>query len=88
MVCSPAHDSKQGGMNMKRLSTALLGAGLMALTACGGAATNNAAANNVVANDVYDVSPDEMNALGNEMGNAAGSNASANASSNASGNSH
>lgn len=72
---------------MKRLSTALLAVGLLALAACGGSPANNAAANTAV-NDVYNVSPDDLgagNVAGNESdGNASGgSNASGNASGNA-----
>jgi len=79
--------------DMKRLSTALLAAGLIALAGCGGRPANNTAAN-ITSNDVYDVSPDDLgagNVLGNEgSGNGSESNASggANASSNASGNAH
>ncbi len=78
---------------MKRLSTALLAAGLIALAGCGAPPANNTAAN-IVSNDVYDVSPDDLgagNVVGNEgSGNGSESNASggANASSNASGNAH
>lgn len=74
---------------MKRLSTALLAAGLIALAACGSRPANNATAN-IVSNDVYDVAPDDLgadNLLGNEgTGNGSGTNASAgaDASSNAS----
>jgi hypothetical protein len=64
---------------MKILSTALLAAGLVALSACGGAATENAAANNV-SEEVYNVAPDDLgvdNGLGNEAAdlNAADANA-------------
>lgn len=76
---------------MKRLSTALLAIGLIALAGCGGRPANNTAAN-IASNDVYDVSPDDLgagNVLGNEgSGNGSESNASANASGNASGNAH
>lgn len=71
---------------MKRLSTALLAAGLLALAACGGRPANNTAANAAV-NDVYNVSPDDLgagNEAGNDVvGNGSGSNASGNASGNA-----
>jgi ABC-type glycerol-3-phosphate transport system substrate-binding protein len=60
---------------MKILSTALLAAGLVALSACGGGATNDSAANNV-SEEVYNVAPDDLgteNGLGNEsLGNEAG----------------
>jgi len=57
---------------MKRLSTALAAAGLVALAACGSSATNNAAATDA-GNDVYNVAPDDLtadNEVGNEAGNA------------------
>ncbi|MEA3031155.1 MAG: hypothetical protein QOG13_2480 [Sphingomonadales bacterium] len=70
---------------MKRLSTALLAVGLLAVAACGGRPANNSAANTAV-NDVYNVSPDDLGA-GNELGNDVGGNGSgSNASSNAAGN--
>jgi len=53
---------------MKILSTALLAAGLVALSACGGAATENAAANNV-SEEVYNVAPDDLG-VDNGLGNA------------------
>jgi predicted lipoprotein len=52
---------------MKRISTALLAAGLMALGACGGG--DDSAANNVAA-DTYNVAPDDLGndvLLGNEL---------------------
>jgi hypothetical protein len=79
--------------DMKRLSTALLAAGLIALAGCGGRPANNTAAN-VASNDVYDVSPDDLgagNMVGNEEsgnGSAANGSAGANTASNASGNAH
>jgi hypothetical protein len=65
---------------MKLLSSALLAAGLVALSACGGGAENTAANN--VGDEVYNVAPDDLgsdNLLGNEaLGNeAADANASA-----------
>ena len=56
---------------MKRLSTALAAAGLAALAACGGTASNNVVANEA-GNDTYNVAPDDLtaNELGNEAGNA------------------
>ena len=89
MVCfEPSTIRNKGMKDMKRLSTALLAAGLMTLGACGGSPANKAAANNIVGNDVYNVAPDDLGA-GNLLGNEAGGNASggANSSSNASGNS-
>ena len=71
---------------MKRLSTALAAAGLMALAGCGSSASNNAAANTSVP-DTYNVAPEDLdggNLAGNEAGNASDANASADA--NASGN--
>ena len=64
---------------MKILSSALLAAGLFALSACGGG--NTQAANNVAA-DTYNVAPDE---LGNEAvpGNEAVSNETTNVADNA-----
>jgi hypothetical protein len=87
MVSSdPSTIRTKGDEEMKRLSTALLAAGLIALAACGGRPANNAAANTAV-NDVYDVTPDDLgagNVAGNEGGgNESGSNASGNASGNA-----
>jgi hypothetical protein len=75
---------------MKILSSALLAAGLVALSACGGGAENTAA--NSVGDEVYNVAPDDLsgdNLLGNDaLGNeAADANASAgNATDNAAGN--
>ena len=64
---------KTGDCDMKLLSTALLAAGLVALSACGGAAENTVANN--VADEVYNVAPDDLggdNLLGNEaLGNEA-----------------
>jgi hypothetical protein len=88
MVCSePPTIRTKGDEEMKRLSTALLAVGLIALAACGGRPANNSAANTVV-NDVYNVSPDDLGA-GNELGNDVGGNGSgsnASAGSNTSGN--
>ena len=73
---------------MKLLYTALLAAGLVALSACGGGGADNAAANNV-SDEVYNVAPDDLgaeNTLGNEAVdlNAADANAvDANAAGNA-----
>jgi hypothetical protein len=57
---------------MKRISTALLAAGLVALSACSGAGEENAAANNVT-DEAYNVAPDDLgdeNLLGNDtLGN-------------------
>ncbi len=53
---------------MKLVSTALLAAGLVALSACGGGAEENIAANNAT-DDLYNVAPDDLttdNLLGNE----------------------
>jgi hypothetical protein len=86
LVSSGLHDSQQGDERMKRLSTALAAAGLAALAACGGSATNNAAASDNVS-DTFNVAPDDLTAndlAGNEADNAADANASARA--NASGN--
>jgi hypothetical protein len=72
---------------MKHLSTALAAAGLIALAACGGTATNNAAAVSDNLGDTYNVAPDDLtadNLAGNETGNATDANASADA--NATGN--
>lgn len=80
---------------MKILSTALLAAGLVALSACGG---GDSAANNVVADDTLNVAPDDFGndvllgneTLGNDTGldaNLATDNALSNASTNAAGNS-
>lgn len=62
---------------MKYLSKALVAAGLLALGACGGAATENVAANNTAGDELYNLTPDDLgagNALGNEilLGNEAG----------------
>ena len=73
---------------MKALTTALIAAGALALSACGGGAENNVAANNT-AEEVYNIAPDELGndaGLGNETtdanavdANAADANASTNA---------
>ena len=71
---------------MKILSTALLAAGLVALSACGG---GDSAANNVVADDTLNVAPDDFGndvLLGNDTGLDANL-ATDNALSNAAGNS-
>ena len=72
---------------MKILSSALLAAGLFALSACGGGSTE--AANNVTA-DTYNVSPDELGneaVLGNEtFGNEALSNEATNVADNSAAN--
>ena len=61
---------------MKILSKALLAAGLVALSACGGGAEENTAATNVGTEDLYNVAPDDLgteNVLGNEtLGNDLG----------------
>ena len=61
---------------MKLVSKALLAAGLVALSACGGGAEENVAANNT-GEDLYNVAPDDLTVdnalLGNEtLGNATG----------------
>ena len=81
--CEPSTIRNKGDEEMKRLSTALLAVGLLALAACGGRSANNTAANTAV-NDVYNVSPDDLGA-GNEAGGN-GSEANASGGSNASGN--
>lgn len=71
----------EGDEQMKRLSTALAAAGLLALAACGSSATNNAAAADNVS-DTYNVAPDDLTAndlAGNEAGNASDANGSADA---------
>jgi hypothetical protein len=60
----------EGDEEMKRLSTALAAAGLVALAACGSSATNDAVVNDA-GNDTYNVAPDDLTA-GNEAGNEAG----------------
>ena len=67
MVFSGAHDSQHRGTDqMKILSTALLAAGLVALSACGGGG-DDAADNNVTA-DTYNVAPDDLGTdLDNEL---------------------
>jgi hypothetical protein len=56
---------------MKLVSKALLAAGLVALSACGGG-EENTAANNTAGEDLYNVAPDDLtldNGLGNDLGN-------------------
>jgi hypothetical protein len=56
---------------MKLVSTALLAAGLAALSACGGGEEENSAAN-TASEDLYNVAPDDLgdeNLLGNDLGN-------------------
>ena len=57
---------------MKQLSKALLVAGLVALSACGGGAEENTVANDVAADDLYNVTDDVTidNGLGNDLGTA------------------
>jgi hypothetical protein len=79
----------EGEQEMKRLSTALAAAGLLALAACGSTATNNAVVNDSGngTDDTYNVAPDDLTAndlTGNETGNATDANGAADA--NASGN--
>jgi hypothetical protein len=75
---------------MKKMSTALLAAGLMALSACGGGSENKAA-NTVVedVNLVEDNLADEnllgTDTLGNEAGNGVETNAAENGASNSAG---
>ena len=79
---------------MKILSTALLAAGLVALSACGG---GNSAANNVAADDTLNVAPDDLGndvllgneTLGNDVldANLVTDNAATDATGNAAGNS-
>lgn len=67
---------------MKLVCTALLAAGLVALSACGDSGEENVAADNA-AEDLYNVAPDDLgddNLLGNDSGldnvtNGAGDNA-------------
>lgn len=59
---------------MKLLSTALLAAGLVALSACGGEAEENVAANTAV-DDLYNVTEEPLtldNGVGNDLGNVTG----------------
>ena len=59
---------------MKLLSTALLAAGLVALSACGGEAEENVAANTAV-DDLYNVTEEPLtldNGVGNDLGNDLG----------------
>lgn len=51
---------------MKRISTAILAAGLVALGACGGGAETNVAANNS-SDALYNVVPEDLNLLGNDV---------------------
>ena len=51
---------------MKRISTVLLAAGLVALSACGGGAETNVAANNS-SDALYNVVPEDLNLLGNDV---------------------
>lgn len=57
---------------MKLVSTAILAAGLVALSACGGGTEENVAANNA-SDELFNVAPDDLgdeNLLGNEtLGN-------------------
>lgn len=61
---------------MKFLSKALLAAGLVALSACGGGAEENTAVSNAGTEDLYNVAPDDLgseNLLGNDtLGNDLG----------------
>ena len=74
---------------MKILTTALLAAGLAALSACGGG--DDTVANNVAA-DTYNVAPDDLgteNLLGNEaLGNDVTLDATDNAAANAAANTY
>jgi hypothetical protein len=68
-----AHDSTQGEMKMKLVHTALLVAGLVALSACGGSEQANVAADNT-AEDTLNVAADDLgaeNLSGNELGGEA-----------------
>ena len=59
---------------MKLLSTALLAAGLVALSACGGEAEENFDANTAV-DDLYNVTEEPLtldNGVGNDLGNDLG----------------
>lgn len=59
---------------MKLLSKALLAAGLVALSACGGDAEENVAANTAV-DDLYNVTEEPLtldDGLGNDLGNLTG----------------
>jgi hypothetical protein len=96
LVFSAIHDSKtQGDFPMKRLSTALLAAGLVSLAACGGKGANNAAtANNAVealppvdsnVADLNSLPPADLNASNAAAANAAAGNA---ATTNSLGNTH
>ncbi|MGQ0589286.1 MAG: hypothetical protein ACT4N8_07125 [Sphingosinicella sp.] len=51
---------------MKLVSTAILAAGLVALSACGGGAETNVAANNT-SDALYNVVPEDLNLLGNDV---------------------
>jgi hypothetical protein len=80
---------------MKRLSTVLAAATLLALAACGSRSANNSAAIDT-SNDVYNVSPDDLtlNDMGNGSmnassgGNVSSSGNMSSGNSSASGNSH
>ena len=63
---------------MKLVSTAILAAGLVALSACGGGAETNVAANNT-SDALYNVAPDDLGTeLDNELlGNEAATNVGA-----------
>ena len=70
---------------MKKLSTALLAAGLVALSACGGGASENVAADNA-GEELYNLTEEDLatdNLSGNEAGNEADANASTGSSDNA-----
>lgn len=74
---------------MKYLSRAVAVAGLLALGACGGGASENVAVNNSAGDELYNLAPDDLGgdnllgneAIGNELdaGNAADANAAGNA---------
>ena len=64
---------------MKLVSTALLAAGLVALSACGGGADENVAANNA-SDELYNLSEDDLSADNLSGNEAAANEADANAS--------
>jgi hypothetical protein len=79
---------------MKLISRTIVVAGLVALSACGGAAEQNVAANNTAGDELYNLAPDDLagndvlanESLGNEaVGNevAPGNDVAENASGNA-----